>query len=81
MSFEFILAHSFTENQIVSNKVRFTSSYVVKIEIISIGTRKIFTLICVNDYNKINCANKPIKPNIDKTTLNDLAEFQILLAI
>ena len=76
ISLEFLLAHSFTEDQTVSDSDRFIGIYIVKINILSIATPRDFLLIRVNEDNKINYVDKPTKLTVDQLTHEELVIFR-----
>ena len=73
---EYLLNHSFTEDQTEPTKERFISYYVVEIEITKVGINRDFPLIV--ERTKINNmnVNKPVKMVVDMIELEDKIKFQ-----
>ena len=73
---EYLLSHSFTEDQIYPENERFISYYEVEIEITKVGIQRDFPLIV--ERTKINNmnVNKECKMVVDMISLEDLIKYQ-----
>lgn len=73
---DFLIKHSFTEDQTNPTKDRFISYYIVEIEITKVGINRDFPLIV--ERTKINNmnVNKPVKMVVDMIELEDKIKYQ-----
>ena len=73
---DYLINHSFTEDQTNPTKDRFISYYIVEIEITKVGINRDFPLIV--ERTKINNmnVNKPVKMVVDMIELEDKIKYQ-----
>ena len=76
LSVEYLLAHTFIDNQTTRKNDRYISAYVIDLEITKIGIQRKFPLILKKEKGlNVNC-NECIHMRVDNITLEDLVNFQ-----
>ena len=73
---EYLLSHSFTEDQTEPTNDRFISYYVVEIEITRVGIDRDFPLIVERTKTNNMNVNKPVRMVVDMIELEDKITFQ-----
>lgn len=76
LDLNFLLTHTFTEDQLKVEVQRFIGTYVVEFEIISIAKPRYFPLNQSKENIVINYENKYMSLVVDQITLENLFEFQ-----
>ena len=76
LSREFLLTHTFTEDQTVADSEQFIGTYIVEIEITFTAKPRDFPLIRVRENEVTNYENKCTRLVVNQITLENIVEFQ-----